>query len=143
MERERSGFVPEARHRGPNLGALGVVYTALFLGSLVVVSVGINAGNGSLLDKPSPTESFNKQGSGNDFVALGIAQPIAPHAYCSMERDSDRSILLWTAQPLAVLGSNLDEMLKLIGCWWRRKRPRTHGLSDFLKESPHSRSGGH
>lgn len=39
MERERQEIVNEARHRGPNLGALSVVYSVLFLASLVVTAV--------------------------------------------------------------------------------------------------------
>jgi len=39
MERERQEIVNEARHRGPNLAALSVVYTILFLASLVVTAI--------------------------------------------------------------------------------------------------------
>lgn len=39
MERERQEIVNEARHRGPNLGAVSVVYTLLFLLSLVVTAI--------------------------------------------------------------------------------------------------------
>src|SRR5215813_7078790 len=38
MERERREIVNEARHRGPNLGAVSVVYTVLFMASLVVTA---------------------------------------------------------------------------------------------------------
>jgi len=39
MERERQEIVNEARHRGPNLAALSVVYAILFLASLVVTAI--------------------------------------------------------------------------------------------------------
>jgi hypothetical protein len=39
MERERQEIVNEARHRGPNLGAVSVVYTVLFLASIVVTAI--------------------------------------------------------------------------------------------------------
>src|SRR5215471_5315007 len=39
MERERQEIVNEARHRGPNLGAVSTVYTVLFLSSLVVTAI--------------------------------------------------------------------------------------------------------
>jgi len=45
MERERQEIVNEARHRGPHLGALSVVYTVLFLASLVVTAVMSNGGH--------------------------------------------------------------------------------------------------
>jgi len=45
MEREREEIVNEARHRGPNLGAVSVVYTALFLASLVATAIMTNGGH--------------------------------------------------------------------------------------------------
>jgi hypothetical protein len=39
MEGERQEIVNEARHRGPNLGAVSAVYTVLFLSSLVVTAI--------------------------------------------------------------------------------------------------------
>jgi len=39
MEREHQPIVNEARHRGPNLAALSVVYTILFLASLSVTAI--------------------------------------------------------------------------------------------------------
>ena len=39
MERERQEIVNEARHRAPNLGAVSVVYTVLFLMSLIVTAI--------------------------------------------------------------------------------------------------------
>lgn len=39
MEKERQEIVNEARHRGPHLGALSVVYTVLFLASLVEIAI--------------------------------------------------------------------------------------------------------
>src|SRR5262245_21273972 len=45
MERERQEIVNEARHRGPSLVALSVVYTILFLASLVVTAVMTKGGH--------------------------------------------------------------------------------------------------
>ena len=45
MERERQENVNEARHRGPNLGAVSVVYTVLFLASLVETAIMTNGGH--------------------------------------------------------------------------------------------------
>src|SRR5262245_18765849 len=39
MERERQEIINEARHRSPNLGAVSVVYTVLFLASLVATAI--------------------------------------------------------------------------------------------------------
>src|SRR5215813_4013396 len=39
MQREHQEIINEARHRGPNLGAVSVVYTVLFLMSLVVTAI--------------------------------------------------------------------------------------------------------
>src|SRR5262249_38567732 len=39
MQREHQEIVNEARHLGPNLGAVSVVYTVLFLASLVVTAI--------------------------------------------------------------------------------------------------------
>lgn len=39
MEKERQEIVNEARHRGPNLGALSIVYAVLFLASLVETAI--------------------------------------------------------------------------------------------------------
>lgn len=45
MERERQEVVNEARHRGPSLGALSVVYTILFLASLVITAIMTRGGH--------------------------------------------------------------------------------------------------
>ena len=45
MERERQEIVNEARHRGPNLGAVSVVYTVLFLASLIETAIMTNGGH--------------------------------------------------------------------------------------------------
>lgn len=39
MEKERQEIVNEARHRGPNLGALSIAYAVLFLASLVETAI--------------------------------------------------------------------------------------------------------
>src|SRR5215470_9546067 len=57
MERERQETVNEARHRGPNLGAVSVVYTVLIAMSLVVTAIMTKGGH-----FPSP------------FVATDLAQ---------------------------------------------------------------------
>jgi len=45
MERKREEIVNEARHRGPNLGAVGVVYTVLFLASLAGTAIMTKGGH--------------------------------------------------------------------------------------------------
>jgi hypothetical protein len=45
MEREHQEAVNEARHRGPNLATLSVVYAILFLASLVVTAIMTNGGH--------------------------------------------------------------------------------------------------
>lgn len=45
MEREQKGIVNEARHRGPNLGALSVVYTVLFVASLIQTAIMTKGGH--------------------------------------------------------------------------------------------------
>jgi len=57
MERERQEIVNEARHRGPNLGAVSVVYTVLIAMSLVVTAIMTKGGH-----FPSP------------FIATDLAQ---------------------------------------------------------------------
>lgn len=44
MESERPAIAPEARHRGPHLGAVAVVHTALVLGSLLVTAIATPGG---------------------------------------------------------------------------------------------------
>src|SRR5215831_15486796 len=70
MERERQEIVNEARHRGPNLGALSIVYTALFLASLVVTAIMTRGGHfPSPFNNPDLAQAFFAKNSG----AVGIA----------------------------------------------------------------------
>jgi len=39
MKKEHEEIVNEARHRGPNLGGVGVVYAVLFLASLATTAI--------------------------------------------------------------------------------------------------------
>src|SRR5260370_12607826 len=45
METASRKTVNEARHRGPNLGAVGVIYTSLFLASLIVPAIMTKGGH--------------------------------------------------------------------------------------------------
>lgn len=70
MERNGVEVVHEARHRGPNLGAVGIVFTALSLAS--VAALAIPAGGGQIL---SP---FDAPGAAQaSFVAHGMALRVA------------------------------------------------------------------
>jgi hypothetical protein len=69
MERERQEIVNEAGHRGPNLGAVSVVYTVLFLASLVVTAIMTGGHFPSPFVPPDAAQAF--------FVKNGHAVGIA------------------------------------------------------------------
>lgn len=81
MEREHQEIVNDAQHRGPNLGALSVVYTALFLASLLATAMMTNGGH-----IPSPFISadlvqtfFARNGDAvkiGAFLQFGAAVPL-------------------------------------------------------------------
>jgi len=81
MKREREEIVNEARHRGPNLGVVGVVYAVLFLASLAATEI-LSKGN----HLPSPVISADLMqafftGNGDAvslaaFLQFGAAVPL-------------------------------------------------------------------
>ena len=91
MEREREEIVNEARHRGPNLGAVSVVYTALFLASLVATAIMTNGGH-----IPSPFISadqvqlfFTRNGDAMSlaaFLQFGASVPLGIFAATVVSR---------------------------------------------------------
>jgi hypothetical protein len=75
MEHENSTPIPEARHRSPSLGAVSIVYTLLFLGSLAVMF--LLAG------------SFREHGTALRLVAFlqfGAAVPLGVYAATAASR---------------------------------------------------------
>lgn len=91
MERERQEIVNEARHRGPNLGALSIVYVVLFLASLVETAI---VTKGSHI--PSPfisadlVQAFFARNAGAvrvaAFLQFGAAIPLGIFAATSVSR---------------------------------------------------------
>jgi hypothetical protein len=61
MESQRHTIASDVRHRGPNLGAVGVVHTVLFLASLLVIPIMTKGGH-----VPTP---FGAQGAAQAFFA--------------------------------------------------------------------------
>jgi hypothetical protein len=70
MEREHQEIVNEARHRGPNLGAVSVVYAVLFLASLVVTA---SMTKGSHFPSPFIAPDLAQAFFARNGLALGIA----------------------------------------------------------------------
>jgi hypothetical protein len=81
MEREHQEIVNEARHRGPSLAALSVVYTILFLASLVVTAIMTKGGHfPSPFIAPDLAQAFFAR-NGNAvriaaFLQFGAAVPL-------------------------------------------------------------------
>jgi hypothetical protein len=90
MEKERPTIVPEARHRGPNLGALAVVYTVLFVGSLVVTALLTGGHFPSPLEPPKAIQAFfTEHGEAVRIAALlqfGAAVPLGIFAATAVSR---------------------------------------------------------
>jgi hypothetical protein len=80
MEEERAEVIPEARHRGPNLGALGVVYTLLFLGSLIVTAIMTGGHFPSPFEAPGTAQAFFREHANAvriaAFLQFGAAIPL-------------------------------------------------------------------
>lgn len=96
MERERQEPIPEARHRGPNLGILGVVYTVLFLANLAATMIMTKGGH-----FPSP------------FVA-----PDSAHAFFAEHGDAVRIaafLQFGAAIPLGIFTATVVSRLQFLG----------------------------
>ena len=90
MERERLGIVSAPRHLAPDLGALAVVYTVLFLGSLVVTEVMTGAHFPSPFEPPGTTQAFftehGKAVKIAAFLQFGAAVPLGIFAATAVSR---------------------------------------------------------
>jgi len=81
MERERQETISETRHRGPNLGALAAVYTALFLANLGVTAVLTRGGHfpSPFITPDSARAFFSEHGDAvriSAFLQFGAAIPL-------------------------------------------------------------------
>jgi hypothetical protein len=81
MERERQETISEARHRGPNLGALAAVYTALFLANLGVTAILTRGGHfpSPFITPDSAQAFFSEHGDAvriSAFLQFGAAIPL-------------------------------------------------------------------
>jgi hypothetical protein len=81
MEREHQEILNEARHRGPNLAALSVVYTILFLASLVVTAIMTKGGHfpSPFIAPESARAFFARNGNAvriAAFLQFGAAVPL-------------------------------------------------------------------
>jgi len=90
MESERTQSAANSRHRGPNLAALGIVYTLLFLGSLVVTAIMTGTHFPSPCDPQGAAQVFFTENADAvrvaAFLQFGAAIPLGIFAVAAVSR---------------------------------------------------------